>query len=214
MTTNTEIKTMFAGMQTALENLLDAFVGATNPAQSPPLIGRRIRTIDTNRNAVEFSVDDVWLMCALKKTLPDDPTRYIPVTRLIFRYTNAGNLITIDLDGQVEDVRRQIGGQVPDIVEMETPAKVMLRVAATQPAEIIAISSRGLTVTDANHDVWTIGENGQTMRNGVWVGGGSGSEYALLLGAAYVLGGDGTWWHLNIDEAGWTSVGPDLTGSV
>lgn len=213
MTTNAEIKTMFDGLKTGLNNLLDMLTTAVQtPVAEPPPFPRRIRTLDTNRNMVEFAVSDIWLMCALKKTVPDDPTRYTDVTRLIFRYTNAGNLVTIDLDGTPDVVRQTIGGLVPDTVEMPPVIKKMLRVPATpipEPGGIIAISQRGPTVTDANGDVWTLRPDGGTLKNGVY-NGGTGTEYALLQGKAYVLGVDDTWWYLN-DANQWISVGTELT---
>jgi hypothetical protein len=53
---------------------------------------------------------------------------------------------------------------------------------------------RTTTVTDGNGDVWTIGTNQATLKNGVRAGNGSGSVYTIYSNSVYVLGTDNNWY--------------------
>lgn len=75
------------------------------------------------------------------------------------------------------------------------------------------------TVTDSAGAVWTFDASHATLQNGVAVGGGSGTDYALVNGVAWVLGMDNppVWYAWN--GSGWVSQGgatptmPSPTGS-
>lgn len=49
-------------------------------------------------------------------------------------------------------------------------------------------------LTDTNGNVWTIGDAGRILRDGVWAAGGLGSKLLWTSGAIYTLGTDGNWW--------------------
>ena len=58
---------------------------------------------------------------------------------------------------------------------------------------------------------WTIGPGLETLRDGVHVGWGYGSQYRCEQGTIYVLGGDSNWYGWN--GSGWALFGPSLPGS-
>ena len=53
--------------------------------------------------------------------------------------------------------------------------------------------TKGPTVTDGNGGVWTIGSSNQTLKNGVHMGGGLGTEYKYLTDVVYTHGTDSNW---------------------
>lgn len=203
MTTNAQIAAMFNAIKATLEEMIDALKGQNF---------RKISTTDAYGNPIEFEPDLVFLMIGLKKPVPNKPNTYTPVTRLFLNRIGAnGGPITFDLDGLPADVRRQIGGPVPDDMSMEAPAEISRVTHTDLPVTDTdtVITSKGSTVTEANGAVWTIAANNgnKTLRNGEWFGGGQGVEYAIVNGVVYVLGTDnnGTWYRATATE--WISVG-------
>lgn len=66
-------------------------------------------------------------------------------------------------------------------------------------------------VVDAEGAAWTFGPNKETLRNGIAIPYGYGTEYRLLAGRLYVLGTDANWYVWSGGAAGtWGLVGPTL----
>lgn len=213
MTTNAEIKAMFQQIMVKQTEILAA---ADAPLPAALNAGRVVRTMNIDGNMVEFAPDDVWMKFAMVQTIPGDPTRGKPFTRLMFRYANLGRMFSVDLWGTPEEVTKRIGGIEPEVVEAIQPYTVMLRVPSTVAptvAETLAVSAKGPTVTEADGTVWTIAtsDGNKTMRNGEWFGGGQGSEYAIVSGVVYVLGSDNNWYVKT--ATGWTGIGSELPTS-
>lgn len=75
--------------------------------------------------------------------------------------------------------------------------------------------TKGIKIVDSQLAVWTIGPQSQTLRDGIQVGGGQGTEYKYLNGIVYVLGDiaasvrnwykwEGTWLSVGTIEPGTT----------
>lgn len=169
---------------------------------------RKISTKDAYGNQVEFEPDMVFLMVELRKPVKGVPNTYTPATRCLIDRATEGRILTIDLDGRPADVRRQIGGRAPvENVILETPVTIT---TASSVAEVnAAIAAMGGTVTDGAGAVWTLGPNGETLRNGADFGG-RGTQYALLAGKVYVLGLNDRWWEAAADH--WVEIGDLPTG--
>lgn len=68
--------------------------------------------------------------------------------------------------------------------------------------------TKGVTVVDSSNGVWTLGANGETLRNGTHMAGGLGTVYLWLNQAVYVLGTDqpANWYR-------WSGVKWELVGA-
>jgi hypothetical protein len=66
-------------------------------------------------------------------------------------------------------------------------------------------------IMDTTGALWTIGANQQILRNGSWVGGGTGLKILWFGGSIYVLGSDGShWWKWG--AGAWSNVGTTQPG--
>lgn len=82
------------------------------------------------------------------------------------------------------------------------------------PTEPSPDGTKATTIMDANRNVWTLGSAGETLKNGIRAGGGSGSIYKLWASNIYVLGtGNSGWWQWVFDSS-WRSVGMDEPGGT
>jgi hypothetical protein len=71
-----------------------------------------------------------------------------------------------------------------------------------------AIVPPAARIVDAQGASWTIGPNGQILRNSTQAGNGVGSSILWWSANIYVLGTDSNWWLWHGDVNSWTNVGP------
>jgi hypothetical protein len=81
---------------------------------------------------------------------------------------------------------------------------------AAEAATPSANGTRGTRIVDGSGAVWTFDEN-RTLRNGVWVAGGRGTEYFYIHLSLYLITPEAVWrWN----GGGWELIGPDIAGIV
>ncbi len=69
-------------------------------------------------------------------------------------------------------------------------------------------------LVDSSGNVWTLGSDGATLRNGVQVGGGYASQLLWYAGSIYALGRDNSWWVFNPSIGRWASYGTTRPGGT
>jgi hypothetical protein len=87
---------------------------------------------------------------------------------------------------------------------IETPTPTPTPTPGQQSPE----GTKAVTITDATGRVWTLGPNGETLRDGIHVGGGLGSIYKYLAGNVFVMGAGETRWYV-FDVSAWKLVGTE-----
>lgn len=66
--------------------------------------------------------------------------------------------------------------------------------------------TKSATIVDKDGGTWTFGKDGETLRDGEWMGRGKGSIYKYYQGNVYVLGTDSNWY---VWIASWNMVGAE-----
>ncbi len=77
----------------------------------------------------------------------------------------------------------------------------------TGPGEPSCFCEEGTTLTDSGGNVWTFSLQEQTLRNGIWVGGGYGRNYLLTSEFVYHKNLNGNWYHYDAVNVRWFNDG-------
>jgi hypothetical protein len=101
--------------------------------------------------------------------------------------------------------------QVVDSTSAPTPAATELE-AATLAAASSPDGTKATSITDSSGNLWTLGSNRQTLRNGIHMGAGYGSIYKWYGGIVYVFGNDSRWYRWV--NSTWSMYGSSEPGGV
>jgi hypothetical protein len=83
----------------------------------------------------------------------------------------------------------------PEPTPVPSPVPSPEPTPAPPPSPTTSVNgTKATTIIDAQLNIWTLGPQGQTLRNGTQVGGGAGSTYKWQDGVVYVLGMDSSWY--------------------